>query len=149
MKLQIASWRAYHRGIERACGEVALSVTVSVNAPETVVHKGSMGMAKTQLDVCKTPSPGGPIPTPYPNIALAAQTAKGSKKVKCDGNSIMLKNSCFSMSVGDEAGTLGGVKSSVIKGQADPMNYSFDVKVEGKNVFRRSDPMMQNKKNCI
>jgi len=29
------------------------------------------------------------------------------------------------------------------------MNYSFDVKVEGKNVFRRSDPMMQNKKNCI
>jgi hypothetical protein len=61
----------------------------------------------------------------------------------------MLKGSYFAISTGDEAGTLGGVKSSVIKGQADPMNYSFDVKVESKNVFRRSDPMMQNKKNTI
>lgn len=126
-----------------------MPVTVSVNTPDTVVHKSSGGIAKTQLDVCKTPTPGGPVPTPYPNIAMSAQTAKGSKTVKCDGNPIMLKGSCFSMSAGDEAGSLGGVKSSVIKGQTDPMNYSFDVKVEGKNVVRRSDPMMQNKKNCI
>ena len=61
----------------------------------------------------------------------------------------MLSSSNFSLSTGDEPGSLGGVKSNVIKGQADPMNYSFDVKVEGKNVVRRSDPMMQNKKNCI
>ncbi|NJO16834.1 MAG: DUF4150 domain-containing protein [Thioploca sp.] len=82
-------------------------------------------------------------------MALSAQTSKGSKTVKCDGNPIMLKTSYFSMSSGDEPGSIGGVKSNVIKGQADPMLYSFDVKVEGKNVFRRSDPMMQNKKNCI
>jgi len=126
-----------------------MPVTVSVNHPETVVHQASMGMAKTELDVCKTPTPGGPVPTPYPNIAMSAQTADGSTTVKCDGNSIMLKDSNFSMSSGDEAGSIGGVKSNVIKGQADPMNYSFDVKVEGKNVFRRSDPMMQNKKNAI
>jgi len=123
--------------------------TVVVNPPETVVHKSSMGMAKTEIDICKTPSPGGPIPTPYPNIAMSAQTADGSKTVKCDGNPIMLKNSNFSMSLGDEAGSIGGVKSNMIKGQADPMLYSFDVKVEGQNVVRRSDPMMQNKKNVI
>lgn len=126
-----------------------MPVTVAVNPPETVVHKSSMGMAKTELDVCKTPTPGGPVPTPYPNIAMALQTSKGSKKVKCDGNPIMLKTSCFSMSSGDEAGSIGGIKSNVIKGQADPMLYSFDVKVEGKNVVRRSDPMMQNKKNTF
>ena len=126
-----------------------MPVTVAVNPPETVVHKSSMGIARTQLDVCKTPSPGGPVPIPYPNIALSAHTANGSKTVKCDGNPIMLKDSYFRMSVGDEAGSLGGVKSNVIKGQADPMLYAFDVKVEGRNVFRRSDPMMQNKKNCI
>ena len=130
-------------------GEVEMLVTVAVNPPDTVVHKSSMGMAKTQLDVCKTPTPGGPVPTPYPNIAMSLHTSKGSKSVKCDGNPIMLKTSCFMMSTGDEPGSLGGVKSNMIKGQADPMNYSFDVKVEGKNVFRRSDPMMQNKKNCI
>lgn len=126
-----------------------MPVSVSVNPPETVVHKSSIGIAQTQLDVCKTPSPGGPVPVPYPNIALSAQTSKGSKTVSCDGNPIMLKSSCFSMSSGDEPGSIGGVKSGVIKGQADPVNYSFDVKVEGQNVFRRSDPMMQNKKNCM
>ncbi len=126
-----------------------MPVTVAVNPPDTVVHRSSMGRVRTQLDICKTPTPGGPVPTPYPNIALSAQTANGSKTVKCDGNPIMLKDSYFSISSGDEAGTMGGVKSNVIKGKADPMLYSFDVKVEGKNVFRRSDPMLQNNKNCI
>jgi hypothetical protein len=126
-----------------------MPVTVSVNPPETVVHKASLGMAKTELDVCKTPTPGGPVPTPYPNIALSAQTSDGSATVKCDGFPIMLKSSNFMLSSGDEPGSVGGVKSNVIKGKADPMNYSFDVKVEGQNVFRRSDPMLQNDKNAI
>jgi len=127
-----------------------MPVTVTVNTPDTVVHAGSTGMAQTQLDVCKTPAPPAPpIPIPYPNIAMSSDTADGSSTVKCDGNPIMLKTSNFKMSTGDEAGSIGGVKSNVIKGQADPVNYSFDVKVEGKNVFRRSDPMMQNKKNCM
>jgi len=127
-----------------------MPVTVAVNPPDTVVHAGSTGMAQTQLDVCKTPAPPAPpVPVPYPNIAMSSDTADGSSTVTCDGNPIMLKDSNFSMSSGDEAGSIGGVKSNVIKGQADPVNYYFDVKVEGKNVFRRSDPMMQNKKNCM
>jgi Toxin PAAR-like domain len=128
---------------------MGMPVTVAVNPTETVVHKTSMGTAKTELDVCKTPTPGGPVPTPYPNIAFSAQTANGSMTVKCDGNPIMLSDSYFSMSSGDEPGSLGGVKSNVIRGKADPVNYSFDVKVEGKGVFRRSDPMMQNNKNTV
>ncbi|QSQ15001.1 DUF4150 domain-containing protein [Myxococcus landrumensis] len=126
-----------------------MSVTVSVNAPETVVHESSMGVAQSQLDVCKMPTPGGPVPTPYPNLALSSQTAQGSKSVQCDGHSIMLKNSSFRMSSGDEPGSLGGIKSNGIKGKAEPVSYSFDVKVEGKNVVRRSDPMTQNSTNCI
>lgn len=89
------------------------------------------------------------MPTPYPNIAMSSQTADGSTTVSCDGNPIMLKDSNFSMSSGDEPGSIGGVKSNVIKGQADPILYSFDVKVEGKNVVRRSDPMLHNKKNAF
>lgn len=126
-----------------------MPVTVSVNPPETVVHKASFGTVRTQTDVCKTPTPGGPVPTPYPNIAMSAQLMSGSKTVKCDGFPIALKNSFYLPSTGDEAGTLLGVKSNMIKGQADPITYSFDVKVEGKNVFRRSDLMTQNKKNTI
>lgn len=97
-------------------------------------------------DVCKTPSPGGPVPIPYPNIAMSKDTAEGSKSVKMDGNSIMLKGSNFSTSTGDEAGTAGGgVVSGKTKGKAEFVNYSFDVKVEGKNVPRLGDMMVQNK----
>jgi len=123
-----------------------MSATVNVNF-RTVVHKSSNGISIAFPDVCKTPSPAGPIPIPYPNIAMSSDTAKGSKKVKMDGNPIMLKDSNFSKSTGDEAGSAGGVASSVIKNIAEFMLYSFDVKVEGKNVPRLADIMLHNKKN--
>lgn len=74
----------------------------------TVVTKDSNGVTVAFPDVCKTPSPGGPIPLPYPNIARSADTAKGSKKVTAEGNPLCLKDSNFSTSTGDEAGTAGG-----------------------------------------
>ncbi|MFK5856883.1 MAG: DUF4150 domain-containing protein, partial [Bacteroidota bacterium] len=74
-------------------------------------------------------------------------TAKGSSSVKIDGNPIMLKDSTFSMSTGDEAGSIGGVVSGCTKGEAKYIAYSFDVKVDGKNVARLGDPMIDNKQN--
>jgi hypothetical protein len=121
--------------------------TVNVNE-RTVVHKSSSGVATAFPDVCKTPTPGGPVPIPYPNIAMSSDTSKGSKKVKVDGNPIMLKTSNFKTSTGDEAGSAGGgVVSNTTKGKAEFVNYSFDVKVEGKNVPRLGDLMLQNKQS--
>ncbi len=111
----------------------------------TVVHKSSSGIATAFPDVCKTPTPAGPVPIPYPNIAKSSDTSKGSKTVKMDGNPIMLKGSVFSTSTGDEPGTAGGIISNTTKGKAEFINYSFNVKVEGKNVCRLSDMMVQNK----
>jgi len=122
-----------------------MPATINVNN-RTVVHKSSNGIATAFPDVCKTPTPGGPVPIPYPNIAMSKDTAMGSTSVKMDGNPIMLKGSNFSTSVGDEAGTAGGgVASNTTKGKAEFINYSFDVKVEGKNVPRLADLMVQNK----
>lgn len=122
-----------------------MAATINVNN-RTVVHKSSNGVSTAFPDVCKTPSPGGPVPIPYPNIAMSSDTSKGSKSVKMDGNPIMLKGSVFSTSTGDEAGTAGGgVVSSKTKGKAEFVNYSFDVQVEGKNVPRLGDMMVQNK----
>ena len=122
-----------------------MPASINVNT-RTVVHKSSNGIATAFPDVCKTPTPGGPVPIPYPNIAMSADTADGSKTVSMDGNPIMLKGSNFSTSTGDEAGTAGGgVVSSKTKGKAEFVNYSFDVKVEGKNVPRLGDMMIQNK----
>ncbi len=121
---------------------------VTVNK-RTVVHAKSGGKAIASApDFCKTPSPGGPVPIPYPNIAQSTDTAQGSKTVTMDGESIMLKDSEFSTSTGDEAGTAGGgVASSKTKGKAKFTVYSFDVKVEGKNVPRLGDAMSNNG-NC-
>ncbi len=114
----------------------------------TVVTKDSNGVSVAFPDVCKTPSPGGPIPLPYPNIARSADTAKGSKKVTAEGNPLCLKDSNFSTSTGDEAGTAGGgVVSGKTKGKAEFVNFSFDVQVEGKNVTRALDLMLHNDKN--
>ncbi len=117
---------------------------VNVNN-RTIVHKASDGVASAFPDVCKTPSPGGPIPIPYPNVAQSKDTAQGSKKVTAEGNPIMLQGSTFSTSTGDEAGSAGGVASSTTKGKAEFVNYSFDVKIEGKCVPRMGDMMVQNK----
>ena len=114
----------------------------------SVVHKSSTGITTAFPDVCKTPTPGGPVPIPYPNIAMSSDTAKGSKKVKMDGNPICTKDSNFRMSTGDEAGSAGGgVVSNKIKGKAEFVMFSFDVKVEGKNVARAFDIMLHNDKN--
>jgi len=124
-----------------------MPVTVGVNFL-SVVHKGSNGVTIAFPDVCKTPSPAGPIPIPYPNIAQSTDTAKGTKKVKCDGQSTCVKDSNFSMSTGDEAGSAGGgVASSKIKGKAEFILFSFDVKFEGKNAVRAFDLMLHNDKN--
>ena len=124
-----------------------MSVSVGVNFL-SVVHADSSGKTIAFPDVCKTPSPAGPIPIPYPNIAMSSDTAKGTKKVKCDGNPVCVKDSNFSTSTGDEAGTAGGgVASNKTKGKAEFVMASMDVKFEGKDVCRAFDIMLHNDKN--
>ena len=123
-----------------------MPVTVGVNFL-SVVHKSSNGVTIAFPDVCKTPTPAGPIPIPYPNIAKSSDTANGTKKVKCDGNPVCVKDSNFKMSMGDEPGSIGGIISNKIKGKAEFVLFSFDVKFEGKNVCRAFDIMLHNDKN--
>lgn len=124
-----------------------MPVTVGVNFL-SVVHQSSNGVTMAFPDVCKTPSPAGPIPIPYPNVAMSSDTASGTKKVKCDGNPVCVKDSNFKMSTGDEAGSAGGgVVSNKIKGKAEFVMFSFDVKFEGKEVCRAFDIMLHNDKN--
>ncbi len=113
-----------------------------------IAHKGSGGMSPIFPDVCKTPTPGGPVPIPYPNVGKAADTSSGPTTVTLDGGQMpMTKDAKYMMSTGDEAGSAGGVVSSKVKGPCEFMMYSFDVKFEGKNVCRLADPLFHNDKN--
>lgn len=115
-----------------------------------IAHKGSGGMSIVFPDVCKTPSPGGPIPIPYPNTGKSSDTSSGPTKVKTDDKMPMVKGAKYRMSTGDEAGSAGGgVASNKIKGACEYMMYSFDVKFEGKNVCRLGDPLFHNEKNIM
>jgi uncharacterized Zn-binding protein involved in type VI secretion len=126
-----------------------MSVSVVVNSL-TLAHKGSNGIAAaTAPDVCKTPSPGGPVPIPYPNIAKSSSLDNGTTTVKAEGNMIANKGSDYASSNGDEAGTAGGVKSSVNMKAAKWILYSMDVKVDGANACRLSDKMTSNNENTV
>jgi hypothetical protein len=114
-----------------------------------VVHGGSGGMNMVFPDTCKTPTPGGPVPIPYPNIGKSSDTSNGPKSVLVDGKMPMVKGAKYSTTTGDEAGSVGGVVSGSTKGEAEFMMYSFDVKFEGKNVCRMGDPLFHNKKNIM
>jgi hypothetical protein len=111
----------------------------------TVVHATSDGIAPSFPDVCLTPAPPAPpIPIPYPNVAKSSDASNGTKTVKIEGNPVMIQDATFATSTGDEAGSAGGVASATTKGKAKFVNYSFDVKFEGKCVPRLGDPMTHN-----
>ena len=64
-------------------------------------------------DVCKTPSPGGPVPLPYVNIGMLMQCQKTAPKVKICNKETVTKKSEIPRSQGDEPGTVGGIISNV------------------------------------
>jgi hypothetical protein len=124
-----------------------MAASVGVNFL-SIVNADTNGVTIAFPDVCKTPAPpAGPIPIPYPNIAQSSDTAKGTKKVKVEGKPVCVKDSSFKTSTGDEAGSVGGIASSKTKGKAEFVNFSMDVKFEGKNVPRSFDLMLHNDKN--
>jgi len=127
-----------------------MPITVGVNFL-SVVHQRSAGTTIAFPDVCKTPVPVPPppgfVPIPYPNVAMSKDTSKGARKVKAKGCPICVIDSNFKMSTGDEAGSLMGMVSSKIKGKAEFLLSSFDVKAEGKGITRALDIMLHNDKN--
>lgn len=128
-----------------------MPVTIKVNGvANSLVHKGSGGVsAATIPDVCKTPSPGGPVPIPYPNVSQSATLVKGTTTIRADGMMAANKGSEFALSNGDEPGTLGGVKSSTFMKESSWITYSFDVKLQGKGAARLTDKKFQNHQNTV
>lgn len=92
------------------------------------------GQALAMPDPCKTPTPGGPVPVPYPNIAMMNQ-AKGDTVIQevfvCD-KPALVRDTIIAQTTGDEPGTLNGVVSNKIKGEARFRSASAKVFAKGK-----------------
>lgn len=129
-----------------------MPTTIKVNGSSNgLIHKGTTHFVKcTAPDVCKTPSPGGPVPIPYPVIiSMSSDLANGTTTVKGEGNMVAVKGSEYTRCSGDEAGTAGGVASMVNMKEAKFILFSFDVKMDGKNACRFGDKMTMNHANTF
>lgn len=123
-----------------------MTVTINVNGL-TLCHRASDGISRNTLpDVCKTPPKG--IPKPYTNVAYSKDLDKGTTTVFADGgNMIGNFGSIFAKSIGDEPGSMGGIKSGTHLAEADFISHSFDVFFEGKAACRLTDKMFLNHRN--
>ena len=85
-----------------------MGVSVGVNALS--VKSGHQGVAVREFpDVCKAPSPGGPVPIPYPNLlGPGHQQTAGSKAA---AGKTLATGGSFSSIRGNEPGTLKEVVS--------------------------------------
>lgn len=92
----------------------------------------------TVPDICQTPSPAGPIPIPYPNIAETSMADPGGlvPEVIVAGMPAMNLMSKVTLSNGDQAGANGGVVSAKIMGEMAFVMGSAVVMVGGKPAVR-------------
>ena len=84
-------------------------------------------------DVCKTPTPAGPVPIPYPNIAQLSMANPGTcaMTVLVVNKPAATIQTVIMLSSGDEAGAAGGVVSSLFIGPAQFKLGSTVVFIEG------------------
>jgi len=89
------------------------------------------GMNFAFPDVCKTPSPVGPIPIPYPNMSMGMTRVPPCFKVFMGGTPAHNMNTMGTISNGDNAGVAGGVASQMVMGPDRHMMGSFGVFLQG------------------
>lgn len=65
-------------------------------------------------DVCRVPSPAGPIPTPYPN--MSDRLSGSAKMSKIYLTKTVVSKSQIPISTGDNAGVSGGIGSGTMMG---------------------------------
>lgn len=100
-------------------------------------------------DVLNTPTPGGPVPMPYPNVAQLADAAPAAKDVNAGGKPVVLEGDEIPSSTGGEPGTNGGVvvSGAHLKG-CTFTSASTTVKANGQGVVRQGDTTSQNDGNA-
>jgi hypothetical protein len=114
------------------------------------------GIAFAFPDVCKTQVGPAQVPIPYPNVAQLSQadsvTNASGKEVLVGpgGDYVLLLDAQFSSTTGDEAGSVGGVKSGSIKGAYRLVQASQSVIYgpQGKGIVRFLDRTEQNNGNA-
>jgi hypothetical protein len=102
----------------------------------------------TAPDVCLTPSPAGPVPIPYPNIAMGPTAVPSQTKVLILGAPMHNLQTSIPMTNGDNAGVNMGVASGTVMGPSRHTTGAMSVIVAGAPASRLTSTSLQNSTNC-
>jgi hypothetical protein len=107
-----------------------------------------MGMDTGFPDVCLTPSPAGPVPIPYPNIAMGPTAIPGQVKVFNFFTPAHNMATTVPLTNGDNAGVATGVASGMVMGPSRHLTASFTLLVGGTPATKMTSVALQNSTNC-
>jgi hypothetical protein len=100
-------------------------------------------------DVCLTPTPAGPVPVPYPNIAIGPMGVPAVYNVLFNCAPAHNLSTVIPLSNGDNAGVALGVASGMVMGPARHTTAAFSVIIGGAPATRLSSMTMQNSTNIV
>ncbi len=107
-----------------------------------------MGMDIGFPDVCNTPTPAGPVPIPYPNIAMGPMGVPAAYKVLFMATPAHNLSTTVVMTNGDNAGVAMGLASGSVMGPSRHLTGAFTCLVGGMPASRLTSMSLQNSTNC-
>ena len=99
-------------------------------------------------DVCLTPTPAGPVPIPYPNIAMGPTAVPNCPTILILGAPVHNLATTIPMTNGDNAGVNMGVASGTVMGPSRHLTGAFTVLFLGMPASRLTSVSLQNSTNC-
>jgi hypothetical protein len=111
---------------------------------EAARSDGQFIIVSSTPDVCKTPPIG--VPVPYPIVGKLHDSFRHSPNVNFRGKPAKTMNSRVTKVTGNEAGSMGGVKSTVNIGHCKPVKASATFRVNGYYVLYANDTVYEM--NC-
>jgi hypothetical protein len=102
------------------------------------------GTSLAPVDICKTPTPAGPVPIPYPNIAKSETHVPVVVNHLISAGFVHNLLTSAPMTLGDQPGVLGGVVSGVTSGTSRYLLGSFKVFWGTAPAARLTSVTMQN-----
>jgi hypothetical protein len=107
-----------------------------------------MGVDMGFPDVCLTPTPAGPVPIPYPNIAAGPMGVPAAYNVLFMATPAHNMLTTVPLTNGDNPGIALGVASGLVMGPSRHVTAAFTVLVGGAPATRMTSVALQNSTNC-
>lgn len=99
-------------------------------------------------DVCLTPTPAGPVPVPYPNVAMGPMGVPAAYHILFMCTPAHNLSTSVPLTNGDNAGLATGVASGTVMGPQRHVTGSFTCLVGGMPASRLTSVAIQNNTNC-